>query len=62
MPIIKCQSLLCLHNDCGICGVSSETIIDINSDGLCSDNSPVTNEEYFSITGHERNINDTYSY
>lgn len=54
MPVIKCDSLLCLHNDQGRCGVTADTQIDIDKNGLCVDNSPVTKDEFLQIAGRER--------
>jgi hypothetical protein len=55
MPIIRCESLDCLHNYDHKCAVTSNTIIDIDKNGVCVDNSPVTDVEYKNITGELRN-------
>jgi hypothetical protein len=59
MPIIRCAALTCIHNHLGECGVSDITIIDVNSEGVCIDYSPVTDDEFKNITGRERHNIDT---
>lgn len=60
MPEVKCAADTCLHNLSGFCDVKDQIDIrkgiDMYGENIaeCLDYSPVTDKEYFLITGKER--------
>ena len=60
MPEIKCAAVTCLHNKNEFCTVSSQIDmrkgIDMYGEAIaeCLDHAPVSDEEYYLITGKTR--------
>lgn len=57
MPKIKCCAIDCLHhNGIDSCDIKIDCTIDISSNGICLDYSPITDDEFKTITGYDRII------